>query len=111
MNRGIVEGNAENSNSVDLSVLNYLRNIQKSRADFFRTRLVDYLVIGKGQNKFPKYVSQTSQDGMKPDKKGYNSPIYFTDITRKGYNKRIINRSMDSYSEDMNSNPPCNDCY
>ena len=113
MNRGIVEGTMENATSVDLETMKYLRTIQKQRADFYMTRLQDYLLIGRGQNKFPDYVSQSTIDGMIPDRsQKYNNGIFLAHTSRKGYSMDDINkRGIRTYSELEHENPPCNDCY
>ena len=113
MNRGIVEGIMENATSVDLETMKYLRTIQKQRADFYMTRLQDYLLIGKGQNKFPDYVTQSTIDGMIPDRsQKYNNGIFLAHTTRKGYAKKdVTNRGIPMYSELEHENPPCQDCY
>lgn len=113
MNRGIVEGTMENATSVDIETMKYLRSIQKQRADFYMTRLQDYLLIGKGQNKFPDYVTQSTIDGMIPARsQKYMNGIYLKHTTRKGYSDRV--RYIDgnpAYSELEHENPPCQDCY
>lgn len=113
MNRGIVEGVMENATSVDLETFKYLRSIQKTRADFYMTRLQDYLLIGRGQNKFPDYVTQSTIDGMIPDRsQKYNNGIFLAHTTRKGYAKKdITSRGIPMYSELEHENPPCQDCY
>ena len=112
MNRGIVEGTMENAASVDIETMKYLRSIQKQRADFYMTRLQDYLLIGKGQNQFPQYVTQSSIDGMIPDRsQKYYNGIALTHSTRKGYDMQQIAKSMTVYSELEHENPPCQDCY
>jgi hypothetical protein len=113
MNRGIVEGTMENATSVDIETMKYLRTIQKQRADFYMTRLMDYLLIGKGQNQFPDYTSQTTRDGMIPDRtQKYNNGIFLAHTTRKGYakNDQTLN-GIPMYSELEHENPPCQDCY
>lgn len=93
LNRGIMTGDAESSSSVDVATMQYLKSIQNQKAEFYKQRLVDYLVCGYGQNKFPDYLSQTTQDGMKPDKsQNYLSPIVLMN------NKRV--RNIENYSED-----------
>ena len=93
INRGITNGNAESSNSVDLATMQYLKSIQDQKSEFYKQRLVDYLVCGTGQNKFPEYLSQTNQDGLTPDKNTtYLSPIVLTKP------KRI--RNVENYSEE-----------
>lgn len=114
MNVGIVEpGSLDGGrNGVDLDTMKYLRTIQKQRADFYKMRLMDYLITGKGQNKFPDYNNYSTIDGMIPDKSDkYNSPIYLNHTTRYGYSKERVLRSMPSYSEIEASNPPCQDCF
>jgi len=112
MNRGIVEGTMENAASVDIETMKYLRSIQKQRADFYMTRLQDYLLIGYGQNQFPQYVTQSSIDGMIPDRsQKYYNGISLTHSTRKGYDMQQIAKSMTVYSELEHENPPCQDCY
>jgi hypothetical protein len=113
MNRGIVSGTMEDATSVDIGTMQYLRNIQKQRADFYMTRLQDYLLIGRGQNKFPQYTTQSTIDGMIPDRsQKYNNGIYLAHTTRKGYsNKDMLQRGILPYSELAHENPPCQDCY
>lgn len=99
MNRGIVNGQMENANSVDVNTMKYLRGLQVQRADFYKMRLKDYLTTGEGQNKFPDYLSTSSTDGMSPDKhSGYESPIVLYQSTRKGFPFKTNN--IESYSED-----------
>lgn len=112
MNRGIVEGQMENAASVDIETMKYLRTIQKQRADFYLTRLQEYLTIGKGNGKFPDYLSASTLDGMMPDKtQKYNNGIFLNKVGRTGYAYKNINRIMPVYSEIEHENPPCNDCY
>ena len=113
MNRSIVVGDMESAKPVDLETMKYLRNIQKQRSDFYKQRLQDYLIIGKGQGLFPDYLSYNSTDGMIPDRTAkYNSPIYLNNTTRTGYSKqRLMNSGMKSYSEIESSNPGCQDCF
>ena len=113
MNRGIVEGMMENATSVDIDTMKYLRTIQKQRADFYMTRLQDYLLIGRGQNKFPQYQTQSSIDGMIPDRsQKYNNGIFLGHTSRKGYSMDKLNKKgITTYSELEHENPPCQDCY
>jgi hypothetical protein len=113
MNRGIVQGTMQDATSVDIGTMQYLRNIQKQRADFYMTRLQDYLLIGRGQNKFPQYTTQSTIDGMIPDRsQKYNNGIFLAHTTRKGYtNKDMLQRGILPYSELAHENPPCQDCY
>lgn len=113
MNRGIVQGEMESATSVDIETFKYLRNIQKSRSDFYMTRLLDYLLIGYGQNQFPDYNSQSTKDGMIPDRtQKYMPGIVLRRTTRKGYNYNDIGlNGTRMYSELRHENPPCADCY
>jgi hypothetical protein len=113
MNRGIVEGMMENATSVDIETMKYLRTIQKQRADFYMTRLQDYLLIGRGQNKYPQYQTQSSIDGMIPDRsQKYNNGIFLGHTSRKGYSMDKLNKKgISTYSELEHENPPCQDCY
>jgi hypothetical protein len=113
MNNGIVQGTQENATSIDTGTMQYLRNIQKQRADFYLQRLMDYLLIGRGQNQFPDYVTQSTKDGMIPDRsQKYMNGISLKKTSRKGYSLRDVNKPGSyMYSELMNENPPCMDCY
>jgi hypothetical protein len=112
LNRGIQQGNNEFGSPVDIGTFKYLRNVQKQTADFYMTRMQDYLLIGKGANVFPDYVSQSTRDGMIPARyEKYVNGIYLGATTRKGYSMKDVNKSNYMYSELRNENPPCEDCY
>ena len=113
MNRGIVEGEMQNAKSVDIETMKYLRNVQKSRADFYLQRLMDWLLIGRGQNKFPQYNSSSTMDGMIPDRvQKYNNGIFLNQSTRKGWNMRDIQRQgIPVYSEWDHAYRNCPECY
>jgi hypothetical protein len=113
MNVGIVKAGAVDGgrDGVDIETMKYLRNIQKQRADFYMMRLQDYLIIGKGQNKFPDYNSQTTNDGMIANRsEKYNSPIYLNHTSRYGYSLAQTMRNLQVYSDQAHYNPPCMDC-
>ena len=113
MDRGIVTGQMENATSIDIETFKYLRSIQKQRADFYMTRLQDYLLIGKGQNQFPQYTTQSTKDGMIPNRRAkYMNGIYLKNTTRKGYSRDESNiNGVRGWSELAHENPPCQDCY
>lgn len=112
MNRSIVQGTMESAEPINIETFKYLRNIQKSTADFYMTRLQDYLLIGNGANKFPDYTTQSTKDGMIPNRQEkYMNGIYLRHTTRKGYSKREVTRNYTTYSELEHENPPCSDCY
>jgi hypothetical protein len=120
MNRGIVEGQMENASSVDIETMKYLRNIQKQRADWYAQRLLDYLLTGRGQNKFPDYLNASTIDGIVPDRvQKYNNGIFLRNSTRKGWNAKTLNinnggsggGSIGLYSEQANAWWNCPDCF
>lgn len=112
MNRAIVQGEMESATAVDTETMKYLRTIQKQRADFYKMRLQDYLITGKGQNLFPDYNTYSTYDGMTPEKGSkYNSPIYLNHTTRYGYSKQQLGRSISMWSEMDHYDPPCADCH
>lgn len=112
MNRGIVEGQMESASSVDIETMKYLRSIQKQRSDFYKQRLLDYLILGNGQGKFPQYETASTQDGMIPDRTAkYNNPIVLNHTSRKGWSMRNIARNMSVYSELEQNFKNCPDCY
>ena len=117
MNRSIVEGQMESASPVDLETMKYLRTVQKQRSDFYKMRLQDYLITGRGQNLFPDYLSTSTIDGMIPDKAAkYNNPIVLNHTSRYGYAYRGhggngMYGNLPSYSEIESSNPDCYDCY
>ena len=114
MNVGLVEPSGLEGGRTGSSIetMKYLRGIQKQRSDFYQQRLQDYLITGRGQNRFPQYLATNTIDGMIPDKAAkYNSPITLFNTTRTGYSRERIRRTMPSYSEIESSSPPCYDCY
>jgi hypothetical protein len=122
MNRGIVEGTMENAQSVDIGTMKYLRSLQKQRADWYAQRLLDYLLTGKGQNKFPDYLNASTIDGIVPDRvQKYNNGIFLANSTRKGWSaKQITNLNgggsssqggFQAYSEYAENWWNCPDCF
>jgi len=112
MNRGIVQGEMESATAVDIETMKYLRGIQFQRANFYKMRLQDYLITGRGQNLFPAYNTYSTIDGMIPDKGSkYNSPIFLNHTTRYGYSKEQLGRSIPMWSEMDHYDPPCADCH
>lgn len=113
MNVGLVKAGAVDGgrDGVDIETMKYLRTVQKQRADFYKMRLQDYLIIGKGQGKFPAYQNQNTEDGMLPDKSDkYNSPIYLNHTSRYGYSLQQTMRNLQVYSDRAHYDPPCMDC-
>jgi hypothetical protein len=113
MNRGIVEGTMESAKSVDVETFKYLRNVQKQKADFYLQRLMDYLLTGRGQNKFPDYNTASTIDGMIPDRiQKYNNGIFLKYSTRKGYDIRdMYQKGIKVYSEWAHAWQNCPECW
>lgn len=112
MNRGLEIGNVESAVAADIETMKYLRGIQQQRSDFYKMRLVDYLVTGRGQNKFPDYLNYNQLDGMLPQKDSkYNTPIVLNNTTRYGYSKERIARNINSYSDRAHYDRGCIDCF
>ena len=117
LNRGIQEGNNEFGAPVEIETMKYLRSLQKQRADFYSQRLIDYLLTGRGQNKFPDYNNASTIDGMVPDRvQKYNNGIFLRHSTRKGWNfNQITNLNggggIQPYSEQGEAWWNCPDCF
>lgn len=112
LNRSIQTGNNENGQSVDIKTLQYLRGIQKQRSDFYMTRLIDWLILGYGQNLFPDYLSVSTYDGQIPDRQQkYNVGIFLNKTSRKGYGYKGMSKAMPMYSEIERAFTNCPDCY
>ena len=112
MNNGVTLGTMENAQSVDIETMKYLRSVQKQRADFYSQRLIDYLLTGRGQNKFPDYNDASTIDGMIPDRsQKYNNGIFLRHTSRKGWNLADLGRSNRAYSEQAEAWRDCPDCF
>ena len=116
MNNGITQGTMENATSVDIETMKYLRSLQKQRADFYSQRLIDYLLTGRGQNKFPDYNNASTIDGMIPDRvQKYNNGIFLRDSTRKGWSMKNLGvaggGAIRPYSEQAENWWNCPDCF
>lgn len=119
MNNGITKGQMENSTAVDIETMKYLRSVQKQRADFYAQRLLDFLLTGRGQNKFPDYNSASTIDGMIPDRvQKFNNGIFLAKSTRKGWSPKqvaamggINNGGYGAYSEQAQNWWNCPDCF
>ena len=114
LNRGIQEGHNEFGQPVEIETMKYLRSLQKQRADFYSQRLLDYLLTGRGQNKFPSYNNASTIDGMVPDRvQKYNNGIFLRDSTRKGWSAKNIAQSgaIRPYSEQAENWWNCPDCF
>ena len=116
LNRGIQEGNNEFGAPVQIETMKYLRSLQKQRADFYSQRLLDYLLTGRGQNRFPDYLNASTIDGMIPDRiQKYNNGIFLRDSTRKGWSMKNLGiaggGNIKPYSEQAENWFNCPDCF
>jgi hypothetical protein len=101
----------ENAEAVSLDTIKYLRTIAKQRADYYLTRMQDFLQIGRGQGRFPAYNSQNTLDGQMPARsEKYNNGIYLPRTSRYGWNNERLYKNINVYSEQQLINPPCLDC-
>ncbi len=114
MNVGLVApaGLEGGRQGVDMETMKYLRGIQKQRADFYKQRLQDYLLTGRGQGKFPDYDSTSTIDGITPMKnEKYNSPIYLNHTSRYGVSdRRYMYNGFQVYSDRAHYDSPCDGC-
>jgi hypothetical protein len=118
LNRGVQQGQNEFGTPVEIETFKYLRNIQKQRSDFYSQRLLDYLLTGRGQNKFPDYLNASTIDGMVPDRiQKYNNGIFLRNSTRKGWNMKNLGigggdgGNIRPYSEYAENWWNCPDCF
>ncbi len=71
-NKGILKGSSETAQNVDKNEVDYLVGKAREYANYYSTRLVDYLIFN--DNLFPEYNSNSDED-ISPD----------TDTTFKGW--------------------------
>ena len=71
-NKGVLKGTSEQSQTVDKNEVDYLVSKAREYANYYSTRLVDYLSFN--DNLFPEYNTNTNED-IDPD----------TDTTFKGW--------------------------
>ena len=63
-NGGVFKGNSENAETVSKNEVDYLVSKAREYANYYSTRLVDYLCFNN--DKFPEYRSNTNED-ISPD--------------------------------------------
>jgi hypothetical protein len=74
MNKSLVVGNTEQGTAADVKGMQYFRNIEQDRYEFYSQRLLDR--IRSFPNDYPWYYSYTDKDGMPNSKETYFSGIY-----------------------------------
>jgi hypothetical protein len=63
-NKGILKGSSETAQNVDKNEVDYLVSKAREYANYYSTRLVDYLCFNSSL--FPEYTSNTNND-INPD--------------------------------------------
>ena len=77
-NKGVLKGTAQNSETIPQAELFDLQNKYKNFAEYYRQRLIKYLIEESGQGaKFPEYINPGSRaDTIVPVRNGYNTGIW-----------------------------------
>lgn len=73
-NKSIGRGYSEFFTEGDVADLKYLRNTIRDMAEFYSTRLTQYLK--ENSNEYPEYLNNSGLDKMQPNRKNYFSGIY-----------------------------------
>jgi len=80
MNKDIVRKISETSSAATLDDIKYLRNIVRDTAEYYATRMVDY--ISNNTDKYPEYSSNSGGD-LSPTKDTYFSGIVLDKYDQK----------------------------
>lgn len=99
-NKSISKESSENSTPVDLSELKYLRNAVLDTAEFYKRRLIVYLL--NYDYLFPTYASPAAKDNMPKSAQDYFNGVY---IPRYGGQYPL-----GAYLEPYGLTNPCNGC-
>ena len=73
-NKGVVKQNSENSQSLLLDEVQYLKDQSRIKAEFLAKRLVEYLC--DNEETYPKYNDNGDSSDLQPTKNTYFSGIY-----------------------------------
>jgi hypothetical protein len=73
-NKGVVKQNSENSQSLLLDEVQYLKDQSRIKAEFLAKRLVEYLC--DNEDTYPKYNDNGDSSDLQPTKNTYFSGIY-----------------------------------
>jgi hypothetical protein len=76
MNKALIVGDTEGGKSVSIKEMQYFREIESSRYEFYSQRLMDR--IRSFPNDYPWYWSYNDKDGMPTSKETYFAGIHFT---------------------------------
>lgn len=79
-NKGLVRKTSDNSDQPNMQDLIDVANRYRSRAEFYKQRMIKYLQEVSTSNLFPEYINPgTGVDTMYPEKDGYQSSIFLGD--------------------------------
>lgn len=96
-NKAISQKSSDYSQPSGLKELEYLRNDNKSKAEFYLARIREQIVNNPGD--FPQYWETSGIDRITPKAKNYTSMIWLPQTTRIPYGTNISNDGL---------NYPCN---
>jgi hypothetical protein len=99
-NKSISKESSDNSTPVDLSELKYLRNAVLDTAEFYKRRLIVFLL--NYNYLFPTYASPAAKDNMPK-----SAQSYFTGIHIPSYGGQY---PLGTYLEPYGLTNPCNGC-
>jgi hypothetical protein len=79
-NKGLIRKTSDNSDQPNMQDLIDVANRYRSRAEFYKQRMIKYLQEVSTTNLFPEYINPgTGIDTMYPEKDGYQSSIFLGD--------------------------------
>jgi hypothetical protein len=79
-NKGLVRKTSDNSDQPNMQDLIDVANRYRSRAEFYKQRMIKYLQEVSTSNLFPEYINPGSGiDTMYPERDGYQSSIFLGD--------------------------------
>lgn len=102
-NKGINKEGSEYSESVDLTELKYLRSSILDMAEFYKKRMVKYLI--DHNSKFKWYNNPDPKDNYRKNTKSYFTGVYIPNNNRSSFNN--IKTYVEPYGP---SSSECNDC-
>ena len=77
-NKGVMELNGDNEQPASLKKVQWLQDELKNKAEYFETRVIDYLCLHSG--KFPLYNSADTESGIITNTQAYDAGIAFDDF-------------------------------
>lgn len=95
VNKALTVGDTEQGKSVGIKEMQYFREIEQSRYEFYSQRLMDY--IRNNPNDYPWYWSYSSTDGMPVSKETYFAGIQFEPGLRYPPQRRSWARNLPRY--------------